>query len=132
MTARSGTATPMQKLEEAMPNGKIVPVVITYDPKGKTAKDIIAVSEEPFLVSKGNCEQVKWICVNKDHSQAAPKFTIDFRGKYGSPFYESQFSDEVPFSGLVRREVLPYEQKIYEYTIRIGKTLLDPGGGVKA
>jgi len=112
--------------------GAAVPVVITYDPGGRDPNEKIGVSPDPFQVSKGDCEQVKWVCVYKESGTQGPPFTVDFKGENGSPFYETQFSDEVPYSGLVRRDVLPFPDKIYEYTVRIEATERDPGGGVKA
>jgi hypothetical protein len=85
-----------------------------------------------FEIRKSKNEEVKWVCVQKhDHPKGEPCFTVDFDKKNGSPFYESQFSSDAPFSGLAKRNVLP-GSKIYEYTVRIpGKPDLDPGGGVK-
>jgi hypothetical protein len=84
-----------------------------------------------FLISKSRNEQVKWICAQEHkHSTEGPCFTVDFE-KNGSPFYESQFSSDAPFSGPAKRSVLP-GPKIYEYTVRMnGKKDLDPGGGVQ-
>jgi hypothetical protein len=95
--------------------------------------DINGITADPdyFEVSKSKNEEVKWVCVqDHDHSKDGPCFTVEFE-KNGSPFYESQFSSDAPFSGLAKRNVLP-GSKIFEYTVRIaGKNDLDPGGGVK-
>jgi len=128
MSESTAAKTQREKQEERVPTGAVVKIVISYDPNEEEAKKI-TVSPPYFLVSKGECEQVEWVC--EEAGQPGPPFNVDFTGKFGSPFYESQFSDQVPFSGLVRRNVLPDENKNYEYTVRIGKTLLDPGGGVK-
>jgi hypothetical protein len=48
-----------------------------------------------------------------------------------SPFYETQFTKDFPCSGLVRREVAPDDFRLYKYTVRVGKRILDPGGGVR-
>lgn len=84
-----------------------------------------------FEIRKSKNEEVKWVCVQRhDHAKDGPCFTVEFE-KNGSPFYESQFSSDAPFSGLAKRNVLP-GPKIYNYTVRIpGKPDLDPGGGVK-
>jgi hypothetical protein len=116
------------KRGKPLPTGAVVKIVIHYHPNEEGSKKI-TVSQQYFLVSKGECEQVEWVC--EADGQPGPPFNVDFTGKFGSPFYETQFSNEVPFSGLVRRNVLPDENKNYEYTVRIGKALLDPGGGVR-
>jgi hypothetical protein len=126
--SESTAAKTQREKQERVPTGKVVKIVITYDPNEEDAKKI-TVSPSYFLVSKGECEQLEWVC--EEAGQPSPAFNVDFTGKFGSPFYESQFSDQVPFSGLVRRNILPDENKNYEYTVRIGKTLLDPGGGVR-
>ncbi len=84
-----------------------------------------------FEIRKSKNEEVKWVCVQRhDHAKDGPCFTVEFE-KNGSPFYESQFSSDAPFSGLAKRTVLP-GPKTYNYTVRIpGKPDLDPGGGVK-
>jgi hypothetical protein len=91
-------------------------VTITVDPGG------LVVSPDPFRVSKQDKHEVHWVC-----SPPSEHFTVDFGND--SPFYESQFSDEYPYSGPVRRDVLP-GPKIYEYTVWAGNKKLDPGGGV--
>jgi hypothetical protein len=92
--------------------------------------DKITVDEDYFKVSKSLNEEVKWVCAqDHKHGEDGPCFTVDFE-KNGSPFYESQFSSDAPFSGLARRNVLA-GPKIYKYTVRVGKKTLDPGGGVK-
>jgi hypothetical protein len=94
------------------------------------AGDEIALDKDYFEVSKSLNEEVKWVCAqDHKHGECGPCFTVDFE-KNGSPFYESQFSSDAPFSGLARRSVLP-GPKIYKYTVRVGNKTLDPGGGVK-
>jgi len=122
------TATKQVKQE---PTGEFVDVEILYDPSKPESERIIQVKPAIFMISKRNCEQVHWHSRNKNDSLPPPEFTIDF-AKNGSPFYETQFNHENPFSGQVRRSVLPDERKIYDYTIRIEQTTLDPGGGVRA
>jgi hypothetical protein len=92
----------------------------------------ITVDTPYFQVSKGSFEQVLWVCdVKHSHaeSQADPCFTVDFEGN-GSPFYETQFSSDSPYSGLVRRDILAGPKR-YKYTVRVGDKTLDPYGGVK-
>lgn len=90
----------------------------------------ITVDPEYFKISKGNNEEVRWVCAMKhDHIESRPCFTVDF-DKNGSPFYETQFSSDAPVSGLARRDVLP-GPRIYEYTVRVGDKEVDPGGGVQ-
>lgn len=113
------------------PTGREERVIITYEPSNPNSKEKIRVDKLNFWVSKGDCEQVRWVAENSNGSIPPPRFTIDFNGKNGSPFNYTQFSDQVPFSGLVRREVLADLGKNYEYTIRIGEDSRDPGGGVR-
>jgi hypothetical protein len=128
MSESTAAKTQREKQEERLPTGAVVKIVINYDPNAEGSNKI-TVSPSYFIVSKRDCEQLVWVC--EEAGLPGPPFNIDFTGKFGSPFYETQFSDQVPFSGLVRRNVLPDENKNYEYTVRIGKTLLDPGGGVR-
>jgi hypothetical protein len=62
---------------------------------------------------------VVWTC--------AVPFEVDF---VQSPFTDSQFTNQVRFSGLVRRNVLPSPNKRYKYTVTIGAYSLDPDGQV--
>jgi len=78
--------------------------------------------QEPFWVSKHADQEVRWV------SKKGDKFLVDFGDD--SPFYESQFSQDSPVSGLVRRDVLPNDYRLYKYTVWVGKLKLDPGGGV--
>jgi len=127
MDSSAGTKT-----AKHTPNGKFVVVVITYDPSNsdRNKKITVDADKETFWVSKSNCEQVHWSAKNKDGSSPGPEFTVDFTGN-GSPFHHTHFTQDVPFSGLVRREVLADQNKIYKYSIWIGEAHLDPGGGVK-
>jgi hypothetical protein len=108
------------------PGFREVIVEIGLDTNGKIDAD-----PDYFVISKSKSEEVKWVCVQKhEHPKDGPCFTVEFK-KNDSPFYESQFSSDTPFSGLAKRNVLP-GSKIYEYTVRMaGKDDLDPGGGVK-
>lgn len=73
-----------------------------------------------FRISKSHFDQVKWVGANETY------FTVEFDGE--SPFYESQFSSDAPYSGLVRRDVLGDPNKVYKYTVRAGGRTVDPGG----
>jgi hypothetical protein len=101
--------------------GKVAIVTIHLDSKGEVKR----VDPEPFVISKGNFEQVLW-----EASDPKAHFTVDF-GDH-SPFDYTQFSDTEPYSGLVRREVLGDPGKYYKYTVRAGGVSLDPGGVVNA
>jgi hypothetical protein len=84
----------------------------------------IRVDPEPFAISKNNQEEVIW-----QASDSKVCFTVEFdRGD--SPFYEFQFSNDFPASGLVRRSVLADPQRKYKYTVRVEgvKDPLDPSG----
>ena len=81
----------------------------------------ITVSPDPFHVSKSRNEEVEWIYNGK--------FVVDFGTD--SPFCESQFNDQFPFSGPVGHKVKPSTTKHYKYTITIaGVPPLDPDGQV--
>jgi hypothetical protein len=121
------TGTQQQK---SGPAGGTVEVTIIYDGRKTNPQEKITVKPNVFWVSKGDCEQVHWHCESQDPALPAPEFTIDFN-KNGSPFNETLFNHQVPFSGLVRRGVLPDAHKIYGYTVQIGDESLDPGGGVR-
>lgn len=77
-----------------------------------------------FVVHKHNDQEVRWNCT------PAKNFMVEFNPN-DCPFYEYQFSQDYPCSGLVRRNVVPDWSKNYEYTIRVGDQVLDPGGGIE-
>jgi hypothetical protein len=80
----------------------------------------ITASPDTFHVSKSRNEEVVWTC--------AVPFEVDFAQ---SPFNDTQFTDQLRFSGLVRRSVLPSKTKRYKYTVTIaGYPPLDPDGQV--
>ena len=84
----------------------------------------IRVEPEPFAISKNEQEEVFW-----KGSDSAVCFTVEF-DKGDSPFYEFQFSNDFPASGLVRRSVLADPQRQYKYTVRVEgvRAPLDPTG----
>ena len=84
----------------------------------------IRLTLDPFYVSKDANEEVKWVA-----GDGVEDFLIEFGDD--SPFYEKQFSNYAPVSGLVRRNVQPHEGKTYKYTVRVGNLVKDPTGGVK-
>jgi hypothetical protein len=77
---------------------------------------------ETFVISKRGNGQVQWVAAE------GVRFTVEFEGE--SPFYESQFSDESPYSGIIRRNVLGDRKKTYTYNVRIenDQRFADPGG----
>jgi hypothetical protein len=89
--------------------------VVTIDSGGRPDRD--------FKISKSRNEQVKWV---------GPKdvpFTVEFKGE--SPFYESQFSNDYPYSGSIRRVLLGNPKKKYHYCVQVGdKDPVDPSGVV--
>jgi hypothetical protein len=110
-------------------SGAVFPITI------QIAGGKIAVSPEPFDISKSQHQQVLWKFKEPDPSL---HFNIEFID--GSPFAYKQFSDLDPYSGLVRRAVLGNPNRYYKYTVTVTagsaasgyKTLgkLDPGGVV--
>jgi hypothetical protein len=82
----------------------------------------IRVDPDRFEISKCNQEEVLWVATDPDL-----EFTVEFE-KGDSPFYEFQFSNDFPASGLVRRSVLADPQRAYKYTVRAEKLEKDPTG----
>ncbi len=89
--------------------------IVTIDPKNEAITD-----PQNFVISKSHNDQVQWVAAD-----AEVYFTVEFEA---SPFYESQFSSDSPYSGLVRRNVLGDPHKVYKYTVRAGGRTVDPGG----
>jgi hypothetical protein len=111
---------PEEEAKRALDGGqREVTVRISVDEEGK-----ISVQPDPFWVSKRGNQEVRWIL-----EQGDGEFLVDFGDN--SPFYESQFSQDSPVSGLARRDILPHEHRTYEYTVFVGDEKLDPGGGVR-
>ena len=83
----------------------------------------IRVEPDPFI-SKNKQEEVHW-----QAGDSKVYFTVEF-DKGDSPFYEFQFSNDFPASGLVRRSVLADPERKYKYTVRVEgvKEPLDPTG----
>jgi hypothetical protein len=102
MTAPAPAPCPREKL-----------VTITVDANG------INVNPNTFRVSKSRHEEVLWTC-NVD-------FTVEF---VETPFNDSQYSKEYPFSGLVRRDVPAGTDRRFKYTVSAGRHRLDPDGQV--
>jgi hypothetical protein len=88
-------------------------VIITADAGGITVKP------DRFHISSARHEEVLWVC--------NVAFTVDF---VESPFTDSQFNDQHPYSGLARRSVLPSTTKHYKYTVTAGGHVHDPDGQV--
>ena len=97
---------------------------VTVEISVHKVKPYVRVSLDPFYVSKDANQEVKWV---------AGKGVEDFLVEFGddSPFYEKQFSNYAPLSGLVRRDVQPHDGKTYKYTVWVGNLSEDPTGGVK-
>lgn len=102
-----------------------VPVKINTDPKTKK----ITVSPDPFEVSKGNKEQVQWICgQNHDHNNPKGCFWIHFDKE--SPFDKKEFRKHMELSSPPN-DASVIEKK-YKYSVDIdGYPTLDPIGVVK-
>ena len=99
------------------------PVTVTISLKNGQ----LSVNPDPFVVHKHKDQMVMWEC------EPGPQFNFTVEFENGSPFYESQFSEHFPCSGVVRRNVLPDRSKPsrYKYTVRVeNATPLDPGGEV--
>jgi len=99
-----------------MTNGQTVEVKISL------TNGNIAVAPDPFWLHKLQDQCILWKC-DQD-------FSVEF-DPHDCPFYEYQFSQDYPCSGIVRRSVVTDDHKIYKYTVRVGGVVLDPGGGVK-
>jgi len=110
------------------PNKWVHKVTIEYDPAQPVGKRL-NVDLDPFVISQKGGEQIRWECRSKDTSKEKP-FVVDFC-KDGCPFEYTQFNQDYPHSGLVRRDVFPDPTRIYHYVIKVDDDVLDPGGGVK-
>jgi hypothetical protein len=107
------------------PESREVVVKVWVNSEGK-----VEVDPDYFSVSKKENQEVRWECVQgHGHSGDGPCFSVEFKNN-DSPFYEFQFTSDAPVSGLVRRNVLASD-RVYKYTVRIGKEFKDPGGGVR-
>jgi hypothetical protein len=67
---------------------------------------------------------VKWVY------EGDKPFSVDFGSKENSPFHDCHFTQSDSWSGFVRRDVLPDEERTYKYTVRVGGQESDPGGRV--
>ena len=95
---------------------RVKTIFITVDAQGKPQ---IAADQQVVTISSTNGEQVRW------ESDGGVPFRVDFKTD-ASPFYEDQFDEKSSHSGLVRRGVLPSEDRFYKYTIEINGKTLDP------
>ncbi len=95
---------------------KIITITVQ---KGK----ITRVVPPHFQVRKLKDEMIVWKC-----DPPREKFLVDF--KQDSPFYESQFSNNNPCSGLARRNLLTDTHRTYKYTVYAGSKELDPDGKI--
>jgi hypothetical protein len=106
-------ATPAQVVR-----GREALVTIRVDANGD-----IKVTPDRFIIHKSNHEMVTWAC------EPAQDFRIEFGDD--SPFYESEFDQDHPCSGLARRDVLPSKSRTYKYSVWVGETYLDPDGKIE-
>jgi len=97
-----------------MQEERIRKVVISLDKNGQPQVDK---ENETIVLNRLQNQEIFW-------SWPGP-FRIDFKGN--SPFYEDQFDDTNPYSGLVRRSVVSAKDRTYKYTIDINGKILDPG-----
>lgn len=111
------TEMPLQHSQDKNYAGDRVNVVISVQ------NDKIVVEPEIFEIHKHLDQVVRWTCTEGDG-----EFLVEFTD---SPFYESQFSKDAPVSGLARRAILAAADRVYKYTVRVGKLTLDPGGVIK-
>ena len=86
-------------------------------PDGSTQPDV-------FTISKQRNQMVRW-----EAAEPGTYFTVEFKDQ--SPFYESQFSADFPYSGIIRRDVLGDRQRQYKYTVRINGNEVDPRGVIE-
>ncbi len=75
---------------------------------------------ETFNISKTLHQQVKW------ESAGNVPFRVKFEGE--TPFHESEFYNEYPYSGEARRKVEADPKKVYKYNVTFGSQSADPGG----
>ncbi len=97
-------------------NQRVKTIHIGVDAQGEPQ---IARDQEVVIVNQKAGEEVRW------QADEGVAFRIDFN-KNGSPFYEDQFDEKFPYSGLARRGVLPSEERAYSYTIEINGKRRDP------
>ncbi len=106
----TGTATQWET-----PNVRTI--VITLDRNGYPQ---VPEGDETVSISPTKNQQISW--------KSEETFLIDFKGN--SPFYEEQFNNAYPQSGLLRRTVVPNNSVFYKYSIIINGKTLDPRVGV--
>ena len=95
-----------------------IPVHIKVDP----VTGDISVVPNKFRISKNQFQEVQWTC---DYD-----FVVSFN-KNGSPFYESQFDQDNPCSGLpLRIGTGDGDARPYDYSVTVGNRTLDPQGVV--
>jgi hypothetical protein len=87
-----------------------------------TINENAQVDPETFWIHKHQDECVLWV--------SDKPFTVEF-DPHDCPFYEWQFSQDHPCSGLARRAVVTDDRRTYKYTVRVGNAVNDPGGGVQ-
>ena len=107
-----------EKLTPQTPCSRDQEVRITVNP----VTGVPIVSPPLFRIGKGKFEEVHWICDQN--------FSVNFN-KDGSPFYESQFDQDHPYSGLpLRLGTGLGDLRKYNYSVTVGGRTLDPQGVV--
>jgi hypothetical protein len=102
--------------EPALSEERVKRILISVDAHGKPR---VADDLQDVTINKEKGEEVRW------ESESGLPFRIDFK-QDASPFYEDQFNERFPHSGLARRGVLPSQDRSYRYTIEIQGKTLDP------
>jgi hypothetical protein len=108
--------------QPTMAEERVKRIVISLEADGTPR---VPPQQQVVEINRKNNEEVIW---ESDHL-----FRVDFSEDV-SPFYEDQFNNDFPQSGLARRGVLPSEERSYKYTIEVNGKTLDPaikvyGGG---
>ncbi len=118
-------ATPATAMAKQTAATKLVPIEIGVDAIARK----VTVNPGTFWVSKGEKEEVQWVCRQQHKHEHNKCFLVHF-GEHGSPFAGSAFVDHEVRSG--HAVVQPDLNKLYKYTVWVpGFDPADPDGGVK-
>ena len=99
--------------QPAMSEDRVKRIEITLD---ENKKPQVSEANLKVTIDSKKDEEVIWV--------SEFPFRIDFKG--GTPFNDDQFDQTHHRSGLVRRAVLPSQDRHYEYTITVNGKTLDP------
>jgi hypothetical protein len=102
--------------QAAMAKERVKTILITVDALGNPR---VPREQEVVTINQEKGEEVRW------EAEPGVAFRVDFK-QDASPFYEDQFNEKFPHSGLARRGVLPSEERAYKYAIEIDGKTLDP------